>query len=261
MRRLPCSRVACVIVLGLAGCTPTAPEQAAAPEPAPELVALATTQPCLIVTKSVEPDATLDCIYVRALAVAGRPPRVCVPVDWDYPFIYDDRGRVVNDGLSSYTHGEGGRAQATWLGDADPGYDRLSPATFDDQGRILSSGGSRYTYDDEGRLIRSDHGKRYLMWTYAADGTYLATNNYPDSDEECEADLVELTRNARGLNEVEVYDGCMISDTPRTMRYVYDAAGRAISIEVDNYSDGTVDYTITADYSCHERRGEARAGR
>lgn len=71
------------------------------------------------------------------------------------------------------------------------------------------------TYDAEGHLTRAKSGKYFESWAYTPDGTYAYTNNFPDSWEDCEADLIQVKRDKRGLNTVEVYDGCQIAATPQ----------------------------------------------
>lgn len=201
--------------------------------------------------QAVDPTHHLVCVRVRALSVAGQPARVCAPSDYVDTMTYDDRGRVTNDGMYAYVHGHGGSAKATWLGGAEPDSERVHPASFDAQGRLTRLGNRKFTYDAEGHLTRAKSGKHFESWAYTPDGTYAYTNNFPDSWEDCEADLIEVKRDKRGLNTVEVYDGCQIAATPATLTITRDAAGRPTKIDVDTHHDGTIEFTITADYSCH----------
>ena len=231
---------------------PTAePTPTAEPPPNTTAVAATSKQPCVIKTQAVDPTHHLVCVRVRALSVAGQPARVCAPSDYVDTMTYDDRGRVTNDGMYAYVHGHGGSAKATWLGGAEPDSERVHPASFDAQGRLTRLGNRKFTYDAEGHLTRAKSGKHFESWAYKPDGTYAYTNNFPDSWEDCEADLIAVKRDKRGLNTVEVYDGCQIAATPATLTITRDAAGRPTKIDVDTHHDGTIEFTITADYSCH----------
>lgn len=237
--------------------TPLALEPPAAKPPVEPLPATAKstpatfvqTQPCEITTKSVDPSANLECFEVRALQVAGHPQRICAPLTAGYRYTYDNKGRVTNDGLYAYEHGEGGKAKLRWIGDG-PG--SVSKGEFDTVGRKTRGDNASYEFDEHGRLVRSTYGKRFTAVKFAADGTYESSNNYPDSDEECEADLTVVKRNAHEQTTYEEYAGCEINESPRALSYHYDAAGRATKIEVDLQIDGTHDFTIEASYTCHD---------
>ncbi len=231
---------------------PTAPAPREGPEPQP--VEFAKTQPCTITTKSRDPEANLECFEVRALQVAGHPQRICSPIDEPYTFTYDDRGRVLDDGRYSYEYRRGGKAVMTWIGGGKP---TVFQAEFDAAGRMVRAGKARHQFDEGGRLVRSEYGRRFTATKYAADGTYLTSNNYPDSDEECESDLFVVRRNRHGQNVREEYGGCEINESARTLTFEYDSAGRAVHIDVDlqtgeDDGDGSVDFTIDVSYACHD---------
>lgn len=238
---------------------------AAAPKPADDPVALkqapskpiplafAKTQPCTITTKSTDPKANLECFEIRALQVAGHAQRICFPIKAPYTLEYDDKRRILNDGLYSYEHAEDGNAKSTWIGDGKP---RVSKAKFDASARMVQRDGTKFTFDESGRLIKSDYGKRFTAVKYADDGTFTSDHNYPDSDEECESNLFVVTKNEHGQTLTEEYGGCEINEASRTLTFTYDAAGRPTHIDIElttgEESDGSVDATVDVSYACHD---------
>lgn len=223
----------------------------AASKPVP--VAFSKTQPCTITTKSTDPKANLECFEIRALQVAGHAQRICFPIKEAYTLEYDDKGRILNDGLYSYEHAEDGKAKSTRIGDGKP---TISKAKFDASGRMVERSGAKFTFDEAGRLIKSDYGKRFTAVKYADDGTFISDHNYPDSDEECESDLFVVTKNEHGQTLTEEYGGCEINEASRTLTFTYDAAGRPTHIDIElttgEESDGSVDATVDVSYACHD---------
>ncbi len=229
------------------------PEPEPKPKSKPEPVAFAKTQPCTITTKSTDPKANLECFEIRALQVAGHAQRICFPIQAPYTYEYDEQGRILNDGLYKYEHGEDGNAKSTWIGDGKP---TIATVKFDAAGRMVQRGDARYTFDEAGRLIKSDYGKRFTAVKYASDGTFVSDHNYPDSDEECESDLFVVTKNEFGQTLTEEYGGCEINESARKLSFEYDAAGRPTHIDIElitgEESDGSVEATVDVSYACHD---------
>lgn len=203
-------------------------------------------------TKSTDPKANLECFEVRALQVAGHAQQICFPITGPYTLEYDEQGRILNDGRYRYEHGKDGQAKSTSAGDGKP---TTSQVKFDEVGRLVQRDKTRDTFDEAGRLIKSDYGKRFTAVKYAEDGTFVSDHNYPDSAEECEADLFVVTRNEHGQTLTEEYGGCEINESSRTLTFTYDAAGRPTHIDIElttgKESDGSVDATIDVSYACH----------
>lgn len=117
----------------------------------------------------------------------------------------------------------------------------------DAEGRLIRGGDVRYLYDAEGRLLRIE-GERFVEYRYQPDGTFSLHHDHPDSDEFCEAERVEVTRDAQGRVIGSRFDYCAINESPRTERYALDDRGRLSQIEVDIDSDGSFEVALSLDY-------------
>jgi hypothetical protein len=155
---------------------------------------------------------------------------------------YDATGRVTAGPGSTYRW-TGPRAAARTSGR------QRTNVTFDDQQRLVGEGQGRHSYDSAGRLARSDWGRRFLEYRYAPDGTFTTNHNYPDSDEFCVADLVEVRRDARGLPVIERFDNCGINETNYTLRYEFGEGNRIDVVHVDVESNGSEDVVARFSYA------------
>ncbi len=182
-----------------------------------------------------------ECIDLDAVQPEGRPLTLCLARTPSLAFRYDDAGRVVSAAGARYAYTRGA---ATRTCDG-----RATRVAFDAAGRLVRDGEQRRRFDAAGRLVREESGGRYLAYEYGPDGTYTTRHNYPDSDEFCVADRVEVQRDARGRVALERYDGCAINEVARTLRYAYGEGDRLESIEVDLGSDGTRDATLRLRYA------------
>ncbi len=207
--------------------------------------ALASTQPCSITVAPASPTADNECFLVPRLRVAGMPQTVCTQATEPLTFRYDSRGRILTDGFATYEYDESGRASVSGMEEA------VQTATLDDQNRILTLGDNTFSYDELGRVHRVVSGDRYVRFIYAQDGTYTIDHNYPDSDEFCESELLEVTGDHTSRPSAERFGHCEINEVPRTLTYTWDSEGRIATIDVDARDDGTSDATITVNYACH----------
>ncbi|MDO9016966.1 MAG: hypothetical protein Q8S73_04940 [Deltaproteobacteria bacterium] len=119
---------------------------------------------------------------------------------------------------------------------------------FDAAGRVVREGASRTTYTPDGRVARREGGGRFVEFVYQPDGTYTTRHNYPDRDEFCLADRVEVRVDAQGRPVLDRYDHCGINEVPRTLRTTYRGDERIERIEVDLGSDGTIEGAVILRY-------------
>jgi hypothetical protein len=155
---------------------------------------------------------------------------------------YDATGRVTAGPGSTYRW-TGPRAAARTSGR------QRTNVTFDEQQRLVGEGQGRHSYDSAGRLVRSDWGRRFLEYRYAPDGTFTTNHNYPDSDEFCVADLVEVRRDARGLPVIERFDNCGINEVNYTLRYEFGEGNRIDVVHIDVESNGSEDVVARFSYA------------
>jgi len=200
-------------------------------------------RPCEVRLTSVVHRDNNECVELRRVAPEGLPLLACFRDGPPLRFRYDTQGRIVSSPEARYEHSG---ATSTRIG----GKTRTSMRFDLKTGQVLSNQGATYSYDPRGRLSRVDSGGRFLKYTYAPDGTYKTSHNYPDRDEFCEADLVELRRDARGRVAVDRFDNCGINETPHTLTYRYDASDRIEAIDVDFSSDGSVDGVVQLRFTC-----------
>lgn len=158
-------------------------------------------------------------------------------------FRYDDKGRIVESPTAKYTYGAGREATRSTGG-------RATKLQLDAGGRLVQDGAERLRYDALGRLVRAESGGRFLAYLYAPDDTYTTNHNYPDRDEFCVADRVEVVRDARGRVARDRYDHCGINEIPRTLHYHYGPKDELETLEVDLQSDASIDATLRLRYEC-----------
>lgn len=232
---------------------------AAAPPPIPMAMASASASAAPRAKADPPSQAVLDGLPVRPCEVAathtpgGAPGGVTLrrvqpdgfPLDVGFAddppevFTYDASGRVTRGQRGTYTYGRAGQVTVTRSG-------HVTRLRVDAKGRVAEHNGARHTYDAKGRLTRVAHASgRFVAYTYAADGTYKTSHNYPDRDEFCEADLVEVKRDGRGRISLDRFDGCGINETPHSLHYHYDESDRLIRVDVDLNSDGSIDGVVT----------------
>jgi hypothetical protein len=205
-------------------------------------IEVAPSKPCEIQIEVANAEAAQgQCIEVPAIQPAGEVYSLCVGTPTVLRFRYDDRGRIVEAGNARYEWRPDGSARRT-------SGRTVTTLRFDASGRVIAEGATRITYDALGRLRRSETQRRFLQYNYLPDGTYTTAHNYPDSDEFCVADRVEVRRDARGRAVFERYDNCGINEINRTLHLEYGANDRLARVRVDLLSDGTVDATATLRY-------------
>lgn len=254
-----------LVLLALAGCahaaapapiepTPPPPVVSAEPvvEPTPEPVEpppppmpidVPVARPCEVVVTASTPPSTEACVELERVQPESIPLSVCPQNPGTQTFRFDDQGRILEGPGSRYAYRANGTATRT------VGRQRTT-LRFDAQHNITQLGSATRTFDLLGRLLRSESGRHHLQYVYAPDGTYTTEHDYPDADEFCVADLVEVGRDATGHVAFDRYDHCGINEVPRTIRYQYDETGLVIGAEIDVQSDGTIDATVTFRYSC-----------
>lgn len=214
----------------------------APPVPVPPLD-LPLAKPCAVEISGRDSGASDVCIPLERVQPEGRPLDVCLSRTARLVFRFDASGRIVGSPGATYTYGPGrdgvrvSRGQTTKL-------------TFDASGRIVKEGTESLRYDARGRLVRREGAKRFLAYIYAPDDTYTTSHNYPDRDEFCVADRVEVRRDPRGRVELDRYDHCGINEVPRTLHYRYGPSDVLDTIDVDVESDGTIDGTVKLRYAC-----------
>jgi hypothetical protein len=182
-----------------------------------------------------------QCIDVPAIQPAGEVFTLCVGAPMVLRFRYDERGRVVEAGDTRYEWRPDGSARRT-------SGRTVTTLRFDPSGRVVAVGATRLSYDPLGRLRRSETQRRFLQYNYQPDGTYTTTHNYPDSDEFCVADRVEVRRDSLGRAVFERYDNCGINEIDRILHLEYGENNRLARVRVDLSSDGNVDATATLRY-------------
>ncbi len=182
-----------------------------------------------------------ECVELERVRPEGRALSVCFGAGAPLRFRYDASGRIVAAPGATYAHQRNGSATRT------RGTVRTALG-FDAAGRVVREGASRITYTPDGRIARREGGGRFLEYAYRPDGTYTTTHNYPDSEEFCVADLVEVRLDDRGRPALERYDNCAINEMPHTLRTTYGANDRIERIEVDVLSDGTTEGAVRLRY-------------
>lgn len=210
--------------------------------PAPPLD-LPLSKPCAVEISGRDGGAGDACIPLERVQPEGRPLDVCLSRTSRLAFHFDASGRIVSSPGATYTYGSGRDGVRVSGG-------RSTKLTFDASGRIVKEGSETLRYDASGRLVRREGAKRFLAYTYAPDDTYTTTHNYPDRDEFCVADRVEVRRDPRGRVALDRYDHCGINEVPRTLHYHYGSNDVLDAIDVDVESDGTIDATVKLRYAC-----------
>lgn len=197
-------------------------------------------RPC-VVTSTRLPGAAPGGVTLRRVQPEGQPLAVGLGDEPPMRFVYDAKGRVLEGQRGRYVHAPDGTAILTLDG-------RRTKVAFDARGRLVQDGPTRFEYDPLGRLARATSGRRFVAHEYAKDGTYRVRHNYPDREEFCESDLVEVVRDARGRVASDRYDGCGMNETPNTVRYGYDERDRLVTIEVDLGSNGHADAIVRLEH-------------
>lgn len=206
------------------------------------LRALAPVRPCAVeVEPAGDAGAPNDCVELERVRPEGGALRVCFDAALRLRFSYDAAGRIVESPTAAYRHQPNGAVVRT----GDTGSATLG---FDAAGRIVRENGVRTTYTPDGRIARREGRGRYVEYVYQPDGTYTTRHNYPDRDEFCLADLVEVRVDAQGRPVLDRYDHCGINEVPRTLRMTYGNDDRIERIEVDLQSDGTTEGTLHLHY-------------
>lgn len=200
-------------------------------------------KPCAVEISGRDSGASDVCIPLERVQPEGRPLDVCLSRTARLTFRFDASGRIVGSSAATYTYGPGRDGVRVSGG-------RATKLTFDASGRIVREGSETLRYDTKGRLVRREGAKRFLAYTYAPDDTYTTTHNYPDRDEFCVADRVEVRRDPRGRVALDRYDHCGINEVPRTLHYSYGPNDVLDTIDVDVESDGTIDGTVKLRYAC-----------
>ena len=200
-------------------------------------------RPCGIAVSLAPGYTSDDCLELDRVQPAGTPLTVCFARAAQLSFRYDDKGRIVESPDAKYTYGAGREGIRTRGG-------RGTKLLFDAAGRLVQDGAERLRYDTLGRLVRSESGGRYLAYVYAPDDTYTTTHNYPDRDEFCVADRVEVVRDPQGRVARDRYDHCGINEIPRTLHYRYGPKDELEILEVDLQSDSTIEATLKLRYDC-----------
>jgi hypothetical protein len=222
------------------------PSASSTGSPAPIVAAprdLPPSRPCAIEISRLTPDPNDECLELDRVRPEGRALSVCFARASRLTFRYDENGRIVESPLAKYTYGPG-RTGTRVTGN------RTSKLAFDAEGRLVQDGAERLRYDARGRLVRSESGARFLAYVYAPDDTYTTDHNYPDRDEFCVADRVEVVRDSVGRVAKDRYDHCGINETPRTLHYHYGPHDELVSVDVDLHSDATLDATLKLRYEC-----------
>lgn len=212
----------------------SAPVVAAAPIEPPFV------RPCSIAITTA-PNTPEGCYRTYRVRPEGTLTNLCMTGMSSVTYRYDAQGRITAGHNSSY------RWTGPRAGVRTSGRTRTN-VQLDDQGRLSREGEETITYDAQGRLAREATRTRHVEYRYAADGTYEIGHNYPDSDEFCISNVVELRRDARGLPSLERYDNCQINDTPYTLRYEYGEGNRIEVIRVDIESNGSEDAVARLTY-------------
>lgn len=200
-------------------------------------------RPCGIAVSLAPGYTSDDCLELDRVQPAGTPLTVCFARAAQLSFRYDDKGRIVESPDAKYTYGAGREGTRTRGG-------RGTKLLFDSAGRLVQDGAERLRYDTLGRLVRTESGGRYLAYVYAPDDTYTTTHNYPDRDEFCVADRVEVVRDPQGRVARDRYDHCGINEIPRTLHYRYGSKDELEVLEVDLQSDSTIEATLKLRYEC-----------
>lgn len=221
---------------------PPAPDDASAIVADVTLRAVAAARPCEVrVELADDAGSAAECVELERVRPEGRALSVCFGPSAPLRFRYDGAGRIVEAPGATYAHQRNGSATRT------RGTVRTTLA-FDPAGRVVREDRSRITYTPDGRVARREGGGRFVEYVYQPDGTYTTRHNYPDRDEFCVADLVEVRLDAQGRPALERYDNCGINEVPRTLRTSYGSGDRIERIEVDLRSDGTTEGTVRLRY-------------
>lgn len=200
-------------------------------------------RPCEVIVEPRGAGHPRECFELDRVQPEGHPLSVCVEQPQRLVFVFDAQGRVLEGPGVTYEHGHGGAAKRKQAG-------RVTRVRFDASGRLVEDGPSRRRHDAAGRLLRVDDGKHFVEYVYAPDGTYTTRHNYPDRDEFCLSDRVEVRRDERGRPAVDRHEHCEINETPRTLHYRYDVQGRLERIEIDVGSDGSIDAELRLRFGC-----------
>ncbi len=237
-----------VVASGAPSVTPApvaASSSSAGPSAAPR--DLPPARPCGISVSLATGYTSNDCLDIDRVQPEGTALSVCFARAVQLSFRYDDKGRIVESPSAKYTYGpgrEGTRSPVVAHGE------RATKLLFDASGRRIQDGPERLRYDTLGRLVRSESGGRFLAYVYAPDDTYTTNHNYPDRDEFCVADRVEVGRDSQGRVARDRYDHCGINEVPRTLHYRYGPKDEIETIDVDLQSDSTIDATLKLRYDC-----------
>lgn len=214
----------------------SAPVVAAAPIEPPY------ARPCSISVRSQGPTENPLCVRLYRVRPTSTELEICNTQTSPIVFRYDANGRILSGNGTTF------RWTRDRVGTRTAGRQSVS-VTVDAEQRFVNVGGSRITYDAQGHLVREEGGRRFLQYAYAADGTFSTTHNYPDREEFCVAELVEVRRNARGLPEIERFDNCGINETRYTLRYEFGEGNRIDVIHADVESDGSEELHATLTYA------------
>lgn len=213
----------------------SAPTVAAAPIEPPY------ARPCSITVRSQMAATDTNCARLYRVRPTDTEFEVCNTQTTPFVFRYDANGRIVS-GRNATFRWTRDRSGTRTVGRQN------TAVTIDAEHRFVTVGTIRNTFDAQGRLTRQEGARRFLQYNYNADGTFTTNHNYPDSEEFCVADLVEVRRNARGLPEVERFDNCGINETAYTLRYEFGEGNRIDAVHVDLESNGSDDLHVTLTY-------------
>ncbi|MFO0555701.1 MAG: hypothetical protein U0271_45410 [Polyangiaceae bacterium] len=238
-----------------ASSTAAASSSAPAPQSSSSSSAVATTQasaapildaaparPCEVAVEK-KGDPGNNCVELERVQPEGRPLNLCFKDNKPLRFKYDDKGRIVSGPDTTYTYAADGTATRTRE-------KQKVKVRFNDKFLVIQDGNTKLQYDDKGRIVKEESNGKFLQYKYNPDDSYGTDHNYPDSDEFCVADRVEVKHDSQGRPQLDRYDNCGINETPRKLTYKYNAAGQIEHIDVDFSSDGTIDGGATLKYTC-----------
>lgn len=224
----------------IVGASDAASDAASAPVVAAAPIEPPFARPCSLAI-STAPNTEAGCYRTYRVRPEGTLTDLCMTGMSNVTYRYDEQGRILAGHHTSYQW-TGPRA-----GFRTSGRTRTS-VRLDDQLRFVTEGSETITYDAQGRLAREATRTRHVDYRHAADGTFEIGHNYPDQEEFCISNIVEVRRNARGLPELERFDNCQINDTPYTLRYEYDDRNRITVVRVDVESNGSEDAVARLTY-------------
>lgn len=216
------------------------PDAASAPVVAAAPIEPPFVRPCSIAITTA-PNTPEGCYRTYRVRPEGTLTNLCMTGMSSVTYRYDAQGRITAGHNTSYRW-TGPRAGVRTSGRTQ------TNVQLDDQGRLARVGDETITYDAQGRLAREATRTRHVEYRYAENGAFEINHNYPDSDEFCISNVVELRRNGRGLPELERFDNCQINDTPYTLRYEYGVGDRVEVIRVDVESNGSEDAVARLTY-------------